>query len=294
MAALVIDPPVMTLEHAQHLYERPAIIQPTAPGKTADPSTQLSATPNMAQKARAQALLDTALGVGVKAGLAWQLHNVRIAINGVARDLDLLYNFQPLMIHQRVVPPVISEARNLYNQDDDYTVRLSGAYYKIERQATFASVAPSWRAYLSFPLATPNDDRVLSMLLPANSAERAAWELAIKDGWDQGVAEANLMLTRGMDRLNRDFNGMSRFHRFVLDGKISLPAIAREDIPVTQSGASMAVDETLLRITTLPQFDAHLAKWQGTVISNASPARANSPAPPPALDTDARSAQAKP
>ncbi|MDB6014785.1 MAG: hypothetical protein JWL65_7035 [Gammaproteobacteria bacterium] len=287
MAGLVVDPPVMTLEQAQHLYERPAIIQPAAPDNG-------SAPPNVAQKARAQALLDTALGVGIKAGLAWQLRNVGMALNGFVRDLDLLYNFQQLMIHQRVMPPVITEARNLYNQDDDYTVRLSGAYYKIERQAAFSSVAPNWRAYLSFPPASTDGDHVLSMLLPANSSERTAWELGVKDGWDQGVAEANLMLTRGMDRLNRDFSGMTRFHRFVLDGKISLPAIAREDIPVTQNGASMAVDETLLRITTLPQFDAHLAKWQGVLISNASPTRVDSPGQPPTPGTDPRSAQAKP
>lgn len=291
MASLIVDPPVMTLQQAQHLYERPAIIQPAAAG---DGYKSASAPPNVAQKARAQALLDTALGVGVKAGLAWQLRNVRMALDGLVRDLDLLYNFQPLMIHQRVVPPVITEARNLYNQDGDYTVRLSGAYYKIERQAAFASVAPNWRGYLNFPPASTDGDHLLSMLLPANPAERSAWEVAVKDGWVQGVAEANLMLTRGMDRLNRDFSGMSRFHRFVLDGKITLPAIAREDIAVTQSGASMAVDETLLRITTLPQFDARLAKWQGTVISNASSTRVDSPGPPPQAGTDARSAQAKP
>lgn len=293
MTAFAVDPPVMTLEQAQHLYDRPAIIQPVAPGNGDDKAG--SAPANVAQKARAQALLDAALGVGIKAGLAWQLRNVRNSIDGLVRDLDLLYNFQPLMIHQRVVPPVITEARNLYNQDDAYTVRLSGAYYKIERQAAFASVAPNWRTYLSFPRASTDSNHVLSLLLPANSAERAAWELAVQDGWDQGVAEANLMLTRAMDRLNRDFSGMSRFHRFVLDGKISLPAIAREDIPVTQNGASMAVDETLLRITTLPQFDALLANWQGVVISNVSPTRADSPgSPPPAAGTESRSAQAKP
>jgi defect-in-organelle-trafficking protein DotC len=291
MTGWVVDPPLMTLEQAEHLYKRPAIIQPAAAG---DGEQSAAAPSNLAQKARAQALLDTALGVGIKAGLAWQLRNVRIAIDGLARDLDLLYNFQPLMIHQRVVPPVITETRNLYNQNDDNTVRLSGAYYKIERQAAFASVAPSWRTYLSFPPASTDGDPMLSMLLPANPAERTAWEMAVKDGWDQGVAEANLMLTRGMDRLNRDFSGMSRFHRFVLDGKITLPAVAREDIPVTQSGVSMAVDETLLRITTLPQFEAHLAKWQGTLISNASSTRTASPGPPPATGVDTRSSQAPP
>ena len=76
------------------------------------------------------------------------------------------------------------------------------------------------------------------------------------------------MLSQAMDRLNRDFSGMGRFHRFVVEGKVSLPAIATEDIPVSRNGSTMAVDETLLRITTLPEFNSKMGSWQGVVISN--------------------------
>ncbi|MFM9526484.1 type IV secretory system conjugative DNA transfer family protein, partial [Listeria monocytogenes] len=71
------------------------------------------------QKARGQALRDTALSVGVKAGLSWQLRNIDAAVKKSGRDLDLIYDFTPLMIKQRVVPAVITEARDLYHQDGD-------------------------------------------------------------------------------------------------------------------------------------------------------------------------------
>jgi defect-in-organelle-trafficking protein DotC len=262
----------MTLDEAQRLYQRPAIVQPASPdGQGDDLQAGLGGARNEAQKARAQALLDTALGIGLKAGLAWQLRNIRIVVNGMSRDLDLLYNFNTLMIHQRVVPPVVSEARDLYNQEGDYALRLSGAFYKIERQAAFASVSPSWRGYLSFPKVTLDSSNLISLLTPANEAERAVWRAAVKNGWNQGVEQANIMLTQGMDRLNRDFGGMSRFQLFVIEGKLSLPAIAREDIPLTQTGGTMAVDETLLRITTLPQFNLPPSRWQGIITSAKAP-----------------------
>ena len=263
---MAADLPPMTLEQAQRLYDRPAFVQPGREGT--------SAARNEAQKARAQALMDTATGIGLRAGLSWQLRNVDAAVGKLSRDLELIYNFNPLMIQQRVVPPVITEARDLYNQEGDFAVRLSGAYYKIERQARFASVSPNWREYLSFPKATVMQPGRMS-LSPATDEEREIWREAVKSGWDQGVEQANIMLTQAMDRLNRDFGGMARFHRFVITGKISLPAIATEDIAVSRAPAVLAVDETLLRITTLPDFNSKIGEWQGIVTSRADAAPAS-------------------
>jgi defect-in-organelle-trafficking protein DotC len=202
--------------------------------------------------------------------MTWQLRNINAVITSMSRDLDQVYNFGALMINQRVVPAVITESRNLYNQDGDYAVRLSGAFYKIERQARLSSVPPNWREYLNFPKGASADQSEILMVRADN--ERLVWQEGVKNGWSQGVEQANLMLTQAMDRLNRDFSGMGRFHRFVIEGKVSLPAIATEDIPVSRNGATMAVDETLLRITTLPEFNSKMSAWQGIVISNSKAA----------------------
>lgn len=263
---MFMDQVPMSLEEVQRLYERPAHVRAAG----ASPNGGVDTGLNEAQVARAKAVHDTALSVGLKAGMAWQLRNIDNVITSMARDLDQVYDFGALMINQRVVPAVITEARNVYNQDGDYAVRLSGALYQIERQARIASVPPHWREYLSFPksVAAPPVD----MIAVRDSNERTVWEQAVKGGWSQGVEQANLTLTQAMDRLNRDFGGMSRFHRFVIEGKVSLPAIATEDIPVSHNGSTMAVDETLLRITTLPEFNSKMGSWQGIVISTGRPA----------------------
>ena len=248
---MAMDMPPMTLEQAQRLYDRPAYVRSAAPQDAETLTDAMKAQKNESAKARSQAILDTALGLGVKAGMAWQLRNIEAAIKLHQREFDTIYDFGHLMIQTRVVPPVITETRDLYNQDGEYALRLSGAYYKIEYQARFSSVAPNWREYLTFPQPDLSRASLMAALMPRDSDEERVWQLAVADGWKQGVEQANLMLQYGLDRMNRDYAGMLRFHTFVMQGKLTLPAIASESISVTNNGQTMAVDETLLRITKL-------------------------------------------
>jgi len=262
---MAMDLPPMTLEDAERLYDKPAYVQQKDPDDAKSAVESMRDEKNQASAARGEAILDTALQVGVKAGMAWQLTNINKALKLREREFDTVYDFSSLMIQDRVVPPVITEARNLYSQDGDYTLRLSGAYWKIESQAKFSSVPPSWREYVTFPPPVIDRTSLLSALMPRNSAEEKVWKLAVRDGWDKGVKQANLMLEYGMDRMNRDIGGMRRFSEFARHGQVSMPIIAGASIPVTKDGATMAVDETLLRITALPEFNDNMAVWRGSV-----------------------------
>lgn len=277
MDAAPVDAPI-SLEALESLHDRHGGYVAPAPSSAKDAATLnelLKAGKNSGAAARTQAIRDTALSLGVKGGIVWQLDNIRVIINRRARDLDTIYDFGHLMIQDRVVPPVISEARDLYNQDGDLALRLSGAYYKIESQAKFSSVAPNWRQYLTFPRLRIEYSILTHTLKPRNDDERRLWRLAVADGWRQGVEQANLMLKNGMDRMNRDFTGMLRFHSFVLQGRIRMPAVASEQIAVTHRGETMAVDETLLRITDLSDFVTDTRNWTGVITQSplASPTR---------------------
>ena len=277
MDAAPVDAPI-SLEALESLHDRRGGYVAPAPSSAKDASTLnelLKAGKNSGAAARTQAIRDTALSLGVKGGIVWQLDNIRVIINRRARDLDTIYDFGHLMIQDRVVPPVISEARDLYNQDGDLALRLSGAYYKIESQAKFSSVAPNWRQYLTFPRLRIEYSILTHTLKPRNDDELRLWRLAVADGWRQGVEQANLMLKNGMDRMNRDFTGMLRFHSFVLQGRIRMPAVASEQIAVTHKGETMAVDETLLRITDLSDFVTDTRNWTGVITQSplASPTR---------------------
>lgn len=246
----------MTLDQLQAQYDRPAIV------RSADESSPGTAG------IKIEALKEAALGIGVKGGLRKQLTHINAVIEGKKRELDTIYDFGPLMIRDRVVPAVITEARDLYNQDGAYALRLSGAYYKIEQQPRFSSVPPNWRDYLWFGNADKDDDIGMGNMRPKTDYERQLWREYIGKGWNQGIDQANVMLQYGFDRLNRDFSGMIRFHTFVLQNKITMPAIASQTWAYSsQQTEGIAVDETLLRITTLPEFNTAVDKWRATVQS---------------------------
>ncbi|WP_240533984.1 type IV secretory system conjugative DNA transfer family protein [Aeromonas veronii] len=95
----------MTLEEAQRLYDRPAYVQSAGSQDAATLTDAMKAQKNEAAKARSQAILDTALGLGVKAGMAWQLRNIDEAVKRRQREFDTVYDFGHLMIQDRVVPP---------------------------------------------------------------------------------------------------------------------------------------------------------------------------------------------
>lgn len=244
----------MNLEQVQAYYERPAIV------RSAEDSS------SSAFGVKIEILKEAALGIGVKAGLRKQLHHINGVIEAKQRELDTIYDFGNLMIQDRVVPAVITEARDLYNQDGAYALRLSGAYYKIEQQPRFSSVPPNWRDYLYFGNGDSEDESFSSNMRPKTDYERQVWREYISKGWDQGVDQANVMLQYGLDRLNRDLLGMIRFHTFVLQNKITMPAIASQSWSYSSQHAdSIAVDETLLRITTLPEFNSAMDKWRATM-----------------------------
>ncbi|MFA6230960.1 MAG: type IV secretory system conjugative DNA transfer family protein [Rhodanobacter sp.] len=286
MFMLPLDTTPMTLQQAQSAYQNPAYTQ-SVPGVGAGDANlnALLKSGRIEITARDRALIDVGLSLGVKAGMAAELHQIAQTIEVNERNLDTVYDFGRFMIQGRVVPPVITEARDLYNQDGDYTLRLSGALYKIESQARFSSVAPTWRDYLSFALhADAPGQAEYSTIIPKTGDEQQLWKASIADGWRQGVVQADLMFKHAMDRMNRDFAGMIRFHTFVVEGKLSMPAIASETIPVTREGQTMAVDETLFRITTLPSFNSVPDHWRGfvTPAANRDPVIRSTPAAVPA------------
>ena len=212
---------------------------------------------DMASTERDKAMMEYAKMTAIRAAMSMRFKQIQWAVQTNSRNLDAIYNFQPLMIQQRVVPPVITEARNLYNQDNHMQIRLSRAIYNIVKQARFSTTAPNWRDYLNFSYesnAFPDYAFVSKEIYPKTSHERKLWEDATKEGWRLGLAQANGILQQAMDRLNRDYIGMIRFHEFVLDGKINSPVINSYNLYDNNDGDRLRIDEQLLQIEVLPSF----------------------------------------
>jgi defect in organelle trafficking protein DotC len=222
---------------------------------------------NVVKTARNQAVYDTAFSLGIKAGMQQQINAIYLIIDKNVNHLNKIYNFEPYLIYNRVVPPVITEARNLYNQDGEDAVRLSGALYKIERKARITSVAPNWREYLSFP----RNGSVITnniAIKPRNSNEIDLWKKGVRNGYNEGVEQSNILLKQALERLNRDYIGILRFHRFLVEGKVTLPVLAQSHMEMNKNGSSLILNEELLRLTVQSDF-AEQEKWQAKIIGHA-------------------------
>lgn len=204
-----------------------------------------------------QAMYNYAKTVAIRAAMSSRLDEMSGVVSQHSRELDAIYNFSPLMIQQRVVPPVITEARDLYNQDGNLQIRLSDAIYNIEEQAYFSSTPPNWRSYLNFNN-TGNAYEKLSYVTgdmkPSNKLEEEVWVDGTVEGWNLGMRQANVVLEQALNRLNRDYIGMVRFHEMVLQGKVTMPSISNYNLYDNNEGDRLILGEELLQIDVLPTF----------------------------------------
>ena len=230
------------------------------------PSVQ-TVTKEVQDSERLKAILDAAYQHAVKVGIQSEMNIVRSILQDpkMERNLDGIYNFQTLMLKERVVPPVITEAKDLVQNKNGTSLKTTSAVYKIEKQAYFSTLPPNWRTYLTFPSNNYTVDVTeapTKELMPKTSREYEAWRVKTIQGFNEGQKIANEMFEYSLNKLNRDYTGMVRFHKFVLEGKISMPTLSRADLAVSNTGSVMALDQKLLTIRTLPSFDGNMLKWK--------------------------------
>ncbi|CAG9184262.1 type IV secretory system conjugative DNA transfer family protein [Cupriavidus pampae] len=229
---------------------------------------------------RLDALRNAGLSLGARGALLARTKVINAALKQAERSLDTTYNFQPLMIEGRVVPPVLTETRDVYTQDSDRTVMFSGVRYKMESAPRFTSRVPTWREYLYLEPGELNATNL--KLLPRDSAEQQIWKQAVADGWQDGLKQADDILDANAKRLNRDYTGMVRYRMLALSNQISLPVVAQSLMPINSNGDTMTIDEQLLRITRTPSFNPNMSQWEalGQEVGQLQrPAEETAPAP---------------
>ncbi|CAE6793943.1 hypothetical protein R70006_04980 [Paraburkholderia domus] len=209
---------------------------------------------------RLNALRDAAFGLGARGGLISETRLIDSALQAQSRKLDVAWDFTPLMIQGRVVPPVLNRIDDIYAQRGDQTIRIARTDWAFQAQARFASRPPSWREYLmgnAGTLSPPN-----SVLFPKNSAEQEIWQKAVAQGWQSGIRQADDIYQLNLNRLTRDYVGMKNYRVLAMKHMVTLPIVATMGMPLNTTGKTMSVDETLLRLTVLPQFNTNMKEWQ--------------------------------
>lgn len=228
-----------------------------------DPLTG-TGTKNEISHLRVRSLRDTAMSIGAQAGLSWASDQINLNLVKDKKYLDSIYNFNGMVLSHGVMPPVLQEGDNSLNLADPTTIRVADRTYKILKQAYFATTPPNWREYLW--LNYPKPELPDKTLLPRNREEQEAWQKGVRQGWQKGIEQSYSIFQQNLARLKRDFAGMTLYRKLLQQKMISPPFVARTELGVTGDGNDMRVNDQVLRIVALPQFQTNSDHWKAIVV----------------------------
>lgn len=197
---------------------------------------------------------EAAIAYGAQIGYATRSEEVAKILDDAQATLDRVFNFQPLVIDGKVIPPVITRGDGVFAQDQRRRARTTDVVYRIVAPARISSAPPHWRQYLYPVLATPRTPP--RALLPLDSHERDRWADWVRQGYGLGVRQADEVFDDGLARLRRDYAGMIRFKALVALGIVASPTLASGSRGVVIDGDEMRIDDVVWRITDDARFAA--------------------------------------
>lgn len=208
---------------------------------------------DLALKIRRDSMREAALSYGARGGLAFRTKEIMGELENNAPAMDKVYNFRRLLIkapgNMYIEPPIISEAlNNFLVSPNGEEAAIADAVYQIARKARIVSAPRNWRQYLErvWEKVTPPPN----ILIPETPAERKAWRIWVREGWHEGVAQANETFQADLNRLIADFEGQVRYRVLLTQNKVSVPYATLEDRGVSGSQEETVVGNRPVNVTT--------------------------------------------
>ena len=163
---------------------------------------------------RKEAIREAAISVGARGGLAWRTYEIQQEMDKRTRYLDKVFDFTQLLVPAPsgllIEPPIITESINaMLIEGDGQQAAVSDRVFNIIMNAKIVSSPRTWRTYLErgWTSVEPPPD----ILRPETEEEREIWEELVRDGWSEGVQQANEIFEEDLNLLLADFRGMVRY-----------------------------------------------------------------------------------
>lgn len=208
---------------------------------------------DLALKIRRDSMREAALSYGARGGLAFRTKEIMEELEKNQGALDKVYNFRRLLIkapsNMYIEPPIISEAlNNFLVSPNGEEAAVSDAVYHISRQARIVSSPRNWRQYLErvWEKVVPPPQ----ILIPETPAERKAWRIWVREGWFEGVAQANETFQADLNRLVADFEGQVRYRVLLTQNKVSVPYATLEDRGISGNNEETLIGNRPVHVTT--------------------------------------------
>ena len=215
---------------------------------------------------RGDAIREAALSYGARGGLSWRTYHIRQEMERRATYLDKVFDFRQLLIaapsNLLIEPPVISESINtLIINATGTEAAVSDRIYDIVSDARIVGTARSWRNYLERDWGT-NVIEPPDLLRPANDEERDIWIQRVREGWEEGIRQADEIFRDDLNILIADYQGMVRYRMLLAQGIITPPYALQVDRGVTGGGDDLRVGDRAVRITGMPALIPGSERWQ--------------------------------
>lgn len=214
---------------------------------------------------RRDAIKEAALSYGARGGLAWRTYYIRKELEENARYMDKIYDFRQLLIPAAsgllIEPPIISEAQDaMLIEGDGLNAAVADRVFNIGKNARIVSAPRTWRVYLERQwgdISMPPD-----ILRPKNTEERDIWKRLVKQGWNEGVEQADDIFQSDLNRLVADYQGMIRYRTLLAQKMVSPPHALQVDRGVTGGGNEMRVGDRAVSITGVSKLKPRYEEWQ--------------------------------
>lgn len=195
--------------------------------------------------------------IGVQTGTNERYQNIKSELDSLAAELDVIYNFSPVMISKELIPPIIHQAENTMRFIDDKQAKSSVTSYNIAANARIG-LKPNWRDYLYKQW--PEAKKINPELQPKTAEEAKLFREQYLIGWKQGSQQADDLFSNLMNSLTADLKGMNLYHSLVSSNIITQPVLATGHQEVVLDGKRMSVGSTIYRITTETEYQS-IDKW---------------------------------
>ncbi len=219
---------------------------------------------NMGLQIRADAMREAAISYGARGGLAFRTFEIQRRLAEYDTSMSKAFSFSRLLIAAPsgflIEPPIVSEAqRAVLVNAGGQAAAVADRIYRINRVARIVTAPRNWRLYLERDWGRV--DQPPGILLPKTDEERAAWRQYIKQGWDEGIKQAEDTFEADLDRMTNDFVGMVRYRELLAQGMISPPYALADDRGITGGGTEMRIGDRGVAITGQSQLISKSGAW---------------------------------
>lgn len=208
------------------------------------------------QLMRPKAIREAARLVTFQTAMSWRYGQLVAETERYSAIMDTAFNFSPLMLTQGealILPPQIARAGASMRIEDGATATSAKTTYELLEPARYIAVVPNWREFLmadDFPAPEQPNPAVL----PKNMEERAIWRAAVREAWDQGLAEADQLYADNVSRMARSYRGVMLYHLLTAQHLLSRVNTASADLGTRTQGNKLNIGQKVYRITAPSAF----------------------------------------